>query len=685
MRRVVLAWCLVCLASSLLAQSKPPRLSSADLKTPLIWGSEASSPDDFKLAFGGLDQESGNPHTRVWRDGQWVNIAEELQATAPFAKAIPYFTPVLRVTELGYRSGYLSDQYGPSTAEGRESWKQSFDDVRERTRQFVKVLEKYRGKLSPYEQGQASLALKSLAEIEQLIPPDTREYHTKFAVDLGKARHLAQQVEDLLGYEPPARALSPLIYDPHSKLFVLFGGDHLDYISNDLWVFDPKELKWEQRHPELSPAPRANHQWEVLEGGKLKLTGGYRYTSSTDYCGAQYKDIGDGPWIYDVASNTWSGEGKLQASSQREFRTGALHPDYYLEGPVPNVAAFQELLQDLPVNTWVATKPPRKPKLNRDWGTAVYYPGTQEILRYSGGHSAHGGTDVLHYSTRTNRWLLTDPVEFPLGQLYTNTEYPAGRSFNGRPWLTGHTYQSYACSAQGTMPFVGQSKRQFLYKPEMMDWVGTIEPYKPAGMNYGDCFYTLTLCTTPSTIYCWTNEGRIFDFDDDGQWRECKLQGEKLPGSSVDNSTLTYDAQRKRLLFFRKDYGDDHKYNGVIHALDLKTMEVTKLVPEGADVAHKISYLCQLRYDPKSDLVLCGCTLPPDESGLRRTPAYDPAGNRWVSLKIVGEDPSGPKGRNVSLGMMVDEARGLFWATDTNCEVYVMRLERTSADVQPLK
>src|SRR5690349_19889761 len=72
---------------------------------------------------------------------------------------------------------------------------------------------------------------------------------------------LIQQVVDTFSDEPSARALSPLVYDPHTKLFVLFGGDHLDYVMNDLWVFDPKALRWEQRHPPQSPAPRANHQW----------------------------------------------------------------------------------------------------------------------------------------------------------------------------------------------------------------------------------------------------------------------------------------------------------------------------------------------------------------------------------------------------------------------------------------
>jgi hypothetical protein len=112
---------------------------------------------------------------------------------------------------------------------------------------------------------------------------------------------------------------------------------------------------------------------------------------------------------------------------------------------------------------------------------------------------------------------------------------------------------------------------------------------------------------------------------------------------------------------------------------------VTRLKPEGREAAAAIPYLCQLRYDAEHDLLLVGGTLPPDNTGLRRTPAYDCAGNRWVSLKITGDDPSGAKGRNVSLGVVYDAKRKLFFAVDTKSNVFALRLEPQSADAQPLK
>ena len=168
------------------------------------------------------------------------------------------------------------------------------------------------------------------------------------------------------------------------------------------------------------------------------------------------------------------------------------------------------------------------------------------------------------------------------------------------------------------------------------------------------------------------------------KWNLLEETGGRLPGSVVDNSTVVYDVRRDRLLLARKEYGDKSHYDGQLYALDLKTGQVSQLDPAGRDGAAAISYLCQIRYDAAHDLLLVGGTLPPDAAGRRRTPAYDCAANRWVSLDIGGDDPNGREGRNVSLGLMPDAKRGLFWAVDTHGKVYVLRLDPDRADKQPL-
>jgi hypothetical protein len=504
----------------------------------------------------------------------------------------------------------------------------------------------------------------------------------RFAWFEGKAAPAVEEVQDSGRWdcEPPPRALSPIAYDAKTKLFVIFGGDHFDYLTNDTWTFDPAAKRWTLRHPAAAPPPRANHLLIAPGDGTVVLSGGYTYTSSTDYVGSQYRTLGDGDWVYDIAADKWSGTGV--ASGSRVYRTGRLHPDYYRQGPAPDPQAFADWLAAVPVNTWMLTKPPQLPALNRDWGTAVLDPDRDLILRWSGGHSAHGGTDVLQYHMNTNRWELTAPVEFPLGQLYSNTEYPEGWNFNHRPWITGHTYQSYGVDPiLKKMLFTGKREHCYVYDPDLGDW--TTRFAKPKGMSYGDCFYTLTLTPTPKGLVCWTNQGQLFRFEG-GEWRELPLKGAKMPGSVVDNSTIVYDPKRDRLLAVRKGYGDKNQFDGTIAIVEVKSGEVSLLSPAGKDKAVAVPYLCQFRYDATNDLVLGGCTLEPDADGVRRTPAYDCAGDRWVSLKIGGDDPSGKKGRNVSLGMMVDAKRKLYWAVDTNSNVFVLRLDVAAADLKPM-
>jgi len=607
---------------------KPHKLQSTDLKQRVIWDSKLEVPDGPSLAFGGQDQQSddGNPHTRVKVDGQWKSIYEELRGANP-KQAVCDRLRAAAAQERAFRAKARFAFF-----EGRD---------------FVEPMPDFDGL--------------------------RKELGLAATLDLGT-------IADFLDCEPPPRALSPLVYDAKTKLFVLFGGDHLDYLSNDTWVFDPARKKWFIREPKNPPAPRANHVLSAAGDGKIHLKGGYTYTSSTDYVGGQYREIGDGEWTYDIEADRWEGETPM--ASARVFRTGRLHPSHYMQGPKPDAAAFKTWLDAVPANTWTLTKPPQLPALNRDWVTAVLDTDRDLILRWSGGHSAHGGTDVLMYHLNTNRWELPFPVEFPLGQLYNNTEYPDGWNFNHRPWVTGHTYQNYGYDPNlKKMLFTGRKEHCYVWDSDVAD--STARFGKPKGRVYGDCFYTLTLTPTPKGLVCWTNQGQLYRFEKDA-WVEMPLKGAKMPGSVVDNSTIVYDAKRDRLLAVRKGYGDKNQFDGTIAVVEIKSGEVSLLSPAGKEKAVAVPYLCQLRYDPDHDLLLGGCTLEPGEDGVRRTPAYDCAGDRWVTLKIVGDDPSGKKGRNVSLGMQYDAKRKLFWAVDTGSNVFVLRLDVATADLKPM-
>jgi len=672
-------------ASASAQQPKSYRLPSTSLKPQIIW--DAVCEDGPGLAFGGQDQKSadGIGHTRVKVDGQWKDIHEELRARHTLQKLSDQFRGVgrqLKDTAATARRVYFQGVSMLNEPLVLRSLNSRLQPQHDNLQTLAGMLRELAGKGGP-EALSARAALTHFDLATALVPPKTERLDEGFIKNLGRAQRLTEQAADLLGAEPAPRALSPLVYDDKHKVYLLFGGDHLDFLLNDTWVFDPARKKWELRHPKTAPPPRANHKLAAADG-KITLTGGYTYTSSTDYVGGQYRDHNDGDWVYDVAANTWTGAGKAVEPNQRVYRTGALHPDFFLQGDKPDAKAAQAKLDALPANTWVSLKPPQLPKLNRDWGTAILDTDRDLILRFSGGHSAHGGSDVLHYHIATNRWELPFPVEFPLGQTYSNTEYPEGFNFNRRPWVTGHTYQNYGYDAASKkMYFTGRDDGFcYTYDPSVADWTGRFP--KPKGMIYNSCFYTLTLTPTPQGLVCWTQGGKLFRFHaDKTEWVELPLQG-KLPGAVVDNSTLWYDSKRDRLCFVSKSYGDKTKFSGQVHAVDLKTLAVSELSPKNMEASGS-PYLCQLRYDAANDLVLVGGTLPPDENGIRRTPAYDPTENRWVSLKITGDDPHGKNGRNVSLGMQYDAKRKLFWAVDTNSNVFALRLDPKTADMQPLK
>jgi hypothetical protein len=693
---------------------RPYRLDSVDLAQTVIWGAEVREPAGGGLTFGGQDQDAddGCPHTRVLIAGQWQAIHAELRAKNPLQplharlwQARNETKDTLARARHVYFKGLPADE---ETAVVKR-------DVAPRLSQLTTTLDKLIADLptnakdaDEYATTQVRFAKQHLESAKSLTPAII----SAVSVDALKSLHAAQIHLELAAEacdaEPPPRALDcgkarrqvqtddppsqALVYDAQSKLYVLFGGDHLDYLTNDTWVFDPAQRRWTQRHPEAAPPPRANHHLQATGEGKIRLTGGYTYTSNTDYVGGQYADLDDGEWLYDIATNQWQpaagNHAKLIAADSRVYLSGPFHPDFYLQGDRPDAAKFDAWLRQLPVNEWVVTDPPYRPRLNRDWGTARIDPDRDLMLRWSGGHSAHGGTDVPHFHFSTNRWELPFPVEFPLGQLYSNTSYPNGFNFNLRPWMTGHTYQNYAYDPPSRMMVkAGRPRHYYVYDPDVGDWIGRGD--KPAAMKYNSCFYTLTLTATPHGAVCWDANGRAHRFDyAGGRWIELELTGDKLPGAYVDNSTIAYDEKRDRVLIINTQ-GYQKPYDGQVWSLDMKTNVVKALSPQGMERAHRFANVDRCVYDAANELLLMGTYLR--ESGEHTpTPAFDCADNRWITLDI--HYATGQRSGNTtrafphsrSDGLMFDAQRKLIWGTDTNSQIYVLRLDPSKANRKPL-
>jgi len=684
-------------ASAVGAAEKNYRLKDTDLKARVLWGAECDGPDGGGLAFGGEDQQAddGRPHTRVRDGGQWRAIHEALRAANPLQPLHDRVWAIrsrVKDAAAAARSVYFRGLPAPEERKAVEAdLLGRVEKVRADLEAEARACESPPGRPGAYAQGQAKAAAArlrdALARIGALALADGVTDDAVRA--MAAAQVELEQAAEALDAEPPPRALSPLVYEPRTGLYLLFGGDHLDYLTNDTWAFDPKARRWTNRRPPTAPSPRARHTLEAAGDGKVVLKGGYTYASNTDYCGGQYRDVADGEWVFDAIAGTWTGSGTAAPPDSRVYRTGPFHPDFYLAGPRPDAAAGEAHLADLPVNRWVDLAPPHRPRQNRDWGTVTLDPDRDQILVWSGGHSAHGGSDVLHYHLATNRWELPYPVEFPLGQLYSNTSYPDGFNFNRRPWVTGHTYQNYAYDpVSRRLVFTGHPGHFYVYDPDVADWVG--RGPKPKGMIYSGCFYDLTVCPTPWGLVCWAPEGRLYRYDPAaGAWKDLAVEG-KLPGPAVDYSAIAYDARRDRLLLIRSDYGKP--FDGQVWAVDLKGLTAAALEPANRAAAASVTFtIDRACYEPEGDLMLLCALLPPEEDGSRRTPAYDCAGNRWVSLRIgyetadEGRRPRVPGARGRSCGLVYDARRKLVWGVDTNrVDVYALRLDAKAASPKAL-
>jgi hypothetical protein len=679
------------------AREVKPKLCSApqaDLSKPIIWGAQCKVSDDLGLAFGGCEQAAA-AHTRVLKAGKWLEVYDDLRKANPLQ---PLYDPVWSIRDqvkdasATARSIYFGgappvEQDKAAAADLAPALEKAARGISDATAALKAMQVSGHEPLDAAERASLDRTLARLAEADRALREATATLKSGVFPDAFKALWNAQvaleQATESLDAEPAPRALSPIVYDAKTRLFVLFGGDHLDYMTNDTWVFDPAAQRWQQRHPKTAPPPRANHSLRATGDGKVKLFGGFTH-NNTDiwYMGPLYQLRDDGDWVYDVAANTWTSLAGQNgaAPAPREYRTMACFlPQGFIEaGGRPDASANEAKLKALPANRWVVMDPPLKPRVNRDWGSACMDSDRDVLLRWSGGHCAHGGSDVPMYHFATNRWELSFPVEFCLGQCYTNTSYPTGFNFSRRPWVSGHTYKCFEYDPLAKlMVFIGHDPWSYLFDPAVADWIGRSR--KPGGMSYDGSFYTLTCCQTPTGIYCWTARGELFAFGDRTRaWQPAKLTGDHLPGSAVDHCGMGYDSKRDRLICFPTSYG--RPFTGQAYAVNRRTGAVQRLDPAGMAGAKAIpSFLRELAYLPDADLFVdVGSTLSAGTTGIRATPAYDCAANKWIALTIAGPAPAGKDGRNVSEGAAYDAKRRLIWATDANGQIYVVKLEEAS-------
>jgi hypothetical protein len=715
---------------------------------PLLWGSLCYDPVNKRvLLFGGGNVQTERGDTGTWTYDPDANTWRPLEFKSAVLDGPRGFCQDLHVrakrlaqsVRARYFLAELPEHKRIKLDESAASLAINAVLLRDELTESLRGADKHEQLQIAWATAEIDAALPKLEELSKLL---AREASVPAIQAAEAVKESLRAACDSLALEPPQRALSRLVYDPVNRQIVLFGGDQLDRLLADTWVFNCAAQRWLEKRPPLGPSPRGGHALACLpKARKILLFGGYTYTSSTDYCGGQFAALPFEMWSYDPAANAWTlltrqennknvpyqdafymsftthpaaadpndlvvaiGQGRgtqardadtwvCQIDATRSDaagtakhgvmprtvteRKGPFVPSFFDEAPPPDAVAAEARLKTLPANTWVKLEPERRPNLDRCWGTAVYSPNHDVLMHWNGGHSSHCGTEVVCYHPGIDRWSLSTASEQPLEFVYTNDGTPGQWSFQKRPWMAPHTYKSYGYDpVLKRMLFAGKGELTYVFDPAGGDWERRTVPNPFDGE-----MFTVTLCATPKGAVAWAK--LLTDRTDSGLWRmdatsrtwkALPLTG-KLPPQSPDQHGLAYDAKRDRLLCFS---GTAEGSGGEVVAYDCQRGEAKPQRPAGRQQAALPSR--ETVYLPDADLVLIQAQV----AG-QRWLAYDCAKNAWLGVKLAGPDLIGDQTFNNSLGLAYDPNRQLVWALGQHSEVWALRFDRRTADLQPLE
>jgi hypothetical protein len=547
-----------------------------------------------------------------------------------------------------------------------------------------------------------------------------------------------------LEVQPPTRALSPMVFDPTTKKIVLFGGERLDQLYADTWVYDCAARTWAQRTPKRSPSPRVGHALLSLPAGrKVVLLGGKGYTSSTGYLAMLYKPLPFEVWTYDVAADEWQLIQHLDSGGPRQHyveaaaaaagdddlvllnaggpryrqwretwlcrldaaapdaagtakygvppgttarRSGPFDPDWYTRDvPPPDPEATAKVLENLPANRWIALKCPKWPR-NRQgggWSTVALDTDNDQVLHLGGGHSSYFGNDVAHYDIRTGRWSISYTPQFALEFNY-DLSGPGPFALNLGPW-GNHNYHAYTYDPTSRRLLYMKHMTQ-LYDPARRAWAFEEKLDTPFPISK----YTTYVLSTPPGVVAWTRaRGRgsramaLFRFEGGKRWGRLPVKGAALPVTVTDGAAAAYDSKRDRLVMTTSD-----KQPGQVWTYEFRSGNVEAKDPAGMEAIQVKRFAREAVYLPKADVVMLGYLL--EHNGRKLVPLYDCAENRWLGAEIPGAEFLSRRGSgaSVDLGLAYDPKRDLVWGVLCRLRpgsLQVLRLDRKTLAASPLR
>lgn len=574
---------------------------------------------------------------------------------------------------------------------------------------------------------EANAQLKAVApKLDGAMTPD-------LIAEVKSAHDAMELVELALAPEPPGRAHAQMAYDAKHGKIVLFGGSGLDRCYADTWLYDPKTRAWEQRWPEVSPAPRAGHALVFLpRSGRIALAGGYGISGG-------FRELPHQVWTYDTAVNTWKpllslplarqqrgsgpsadtprgGRGGNYAGGGSPWAAAALPDDTLImidtftasrvtwgckidpaapaadtaelpgvppgtmtfavsperwerDQPAPNPEEVRQIVASLKPNVWTALKPPKGVD-HRAWNTTAYDPDRQQLLWWGGGHVTYMGTDVAHYSMRANRWTLGYPPDLPTEP--TGGFYvKAALSFQDRPQIPVHAYQAYAYDPpSGKMFYLSRA-----YDVAARQW--DREPYP--GLQSGGSMGTL-LETTPQGVVALSQHG-LFRFNAGTKaWEKLPWEGPAFGKAWCDGHALCYDAKRDGLWMANEE----------IFFYDLKSGRVEKREATRPQRLGKWALWREQIHLPDADLILLMRRFNAEknvtgkfDSGTDAHVAFDPASGKYYEVPLDFEGGM-PRELSWSGALHYDSRLKMAILHDGWSNVWVMKFDRATARMKEL-
>jgi hypothetical protein len=555
---------------------------------------------------------------------------------------------------------------------------------------------------------------------------------------LKMAHALQRQIEERGEKQYPvpcSRRNSALVYDPKSRVFVLFGGDHEDYLMNDTWILD-LDKGWRRAEPKASPSPRAGHALVALPGcGKIALYEGYVQSNSSDYSSGPSRPIDPVQlWLYDVAAERWDLAGSWSASKKGEASAPPAVGKFYgyssdrFSPPALAVAGSDTLVLATSKATWTLRVDPTsldvaaQEKLGTSPNLRLHRTGFfQAAYCETPGEPTPTGLDDLP----ENKWVKLPPsqrnpaagcrqrdwstsvwdsdreqillwggghcvrsstsvLHFSPTSGRTVEGYDADEPYGGnggggfdssllgRPWVSVHNYKHYAYDPKCKLLVSG---RGYLYDPERMDWARQERLTLPYHFEWG----ATVVAGSKHGAVAWAKKragdevAGLWLFDKDAGWTDLQPIG-KLFVPWCDAHGMVYDTKRDRMIFTCVGSGYGKHGDGSLLAFDFATRKLSRLVPENAEL-NKTNCAREQAYVDHADWMLIGEQMRGGDAktGPRYTRIYDCARNKMFLVD------AGPVIDGHEAGWMYDAHRKLVYAFSTRGEAWALRLEPATA------